>query len=95
MFELIVGAVGGIVIYEKVKNYNFVRKMIKPVKEFEFTRIVMFDEGEYAIRRGVFGVYIYKNISYSDWEPKSSTYFKQCLGTLEDCQKWFSNGTPV
>ena len=49
-------------------------------------RLVKFAEDKYAIERGwIFKEY--KSLTSSYWWSKTSEFFKDCIGTLDECNK--------
>lgn len=84
--------------YDVVKKFcnkiNIIR-MIKEDIENKKIQIVRFDDGDYAIRKfvddreygygGSYG-YLYKNLKERKWANKNNKNFKDCLGTLEQCE---------
>ncbi len=90
MFELALGVVIGVVAIKKIKWLE------KRVQVPPFTRVVQFESGKYALRRGYCGVYEYKDQIRCYWWTRGSKCFESCLtddpGDIDNlCDK----GTPV
>lgn len=102
MLEFICGTAIGITSI-KIYKYDFVKKfcnkinvirMIKEDIENKKIQIVKFEGDNYAIRKfvneGEYGGcgYLYKNLKEDKWIiDKNNKNFKNCLGTLNQCNK--------
>ena len=61
-------------------------------------KIVMFKDGTFGIRKGVF-IYTYKDLKENYWWSTDSFIFKYCKGTLDEAKENFfiaeDKGTPI
>lgn len=81
MIELIAGVAIGIAAHKKLK---VLKDKLNVPSIPKLTRIVKFPSGEYALRKGYFGAYNYKDLGNNlCWWSLNHSYFKDCLGTLE------------
>lgn len=69
-------------------------------------KIVQFNTGEYALRRGFWPFYMYKDRYWEGWWSKDSRWFQDCLSSniegIEELQQRlvgigykYDNGTPI
>ena len=69
----------------------------KKSRKFKWTQLVQFEDGNYAMRRGFPGWYMYQDQKDNYWWPKSSRWFHHCV--FSDPESWHKNikdaGTPV
>lgn len=98
MFEFVLGVTGAIIGVKAYNKYELVRKQCTQINTKVFKKLSIFKElsphivsfeehDKYAIRKLTFSGYEYKDLTDGGWVLINDYWFKDCLGSLEECQK--------